>query len=364
MSKILVVCTTDSMITNFLIPHITDLENKGNEVWCASSKTGPFFDNILKEGISAIEIPFERSPFSLKNITAFCKLRKFIRENQFDLIFCHEPVGGAMGRMVGHFEGIPVIYMAHGFHFFKGAPPKMRLFYLIEKFLSRWTDTLITINQEDYEASLKFFAKRKFKTNGIGIDTSKFNLHTNKLYIRQLLGIDLESVVILSVGELSERKNHRFVIEAISKLRNKHIHYVIAGEGEKHGELQKLIMQHNLNGNVHLLGYRTDINMLCNSADIYALPSLQEGLSVALMEGMSCSLPCVVTDIRGNNDLIVPQKGGYLVQVGDIDEMASSIKLLCNDPVMREKMGRFNREHVQNFDLEHVRYQFSKIFTS
>lgn len=362
MSKILIVCTTDSMITNFLIPHIKDLENQGNEVWCASSKTGSFFDNIKKVGIRIVEVPFERSPFKVKNIAAYCILHKFVRHNKFDCIFCHEPVGGAMGRIVGRLVGIPVIYMAHGFHFYRGAPMKMKLFYIVEKFLSRWTDTLITINQEDYEASLKFYSRKMIKTNGIGIDTSKFKLQPDRSYIRKLLGINSESVIILSVGELSDRKNHQFVIEAISKLRDKNIHYIIAGEGEKHEALQTLIIQHNLKENVHLIGYRTDINLLCNSADIYALPSLQEGLSVALMEGMACSLPCIVTDIRGNNDLIVPKKGGYLISVGDIDEMASSIKLLCNNPILRKTMGEFNREYVQEYDLEHVREQFSKIF--
>ena len=124
------------MFTNFLIPHIQNMQNKGYKVDCACSVTGDFF-GILKNryGFNMYEIGFKRSPFNLKNVSAFCKLNTLVRENNYDIIFCHEPVGGAMGRLVGCINNRKVIYMAHGFHFYKGAPAKMKLFYFVEKFL-------------------------------------------------------------------------------------------------------------------------------------------------------------------------------------------------------------------------------------
>ncbi len=120
------------------------------------------------------EIPCVRSPYSFSNIKAYKVLCALIKEKNFDTVFCHEPVGGAIGRLAGHHCSCKVIYMAHGFHFYKGAPKSRFFYYIVEKFLSRLTDILITINQEDYEASLRFHAKKCFKLNGIGVDTSKF----------------------------------------------------------------------------------------------------------------------------------------------------------------------------------------------
>lgn len=360
--KVLVLCTTDSMFTNFLIPHINNMQNKGYDVDCACSVTGDFFAILRDEfKFNMYEIGFERSPFSLKNISAFCKLNALVKKKKYDVIFCHEPVGGAMGRLVGHMNHCKVVYMAHGFHFYKGAPAKMKLFYLVERFLARWTDVLITINREDYEASLKFKAKKKVLTNGIGVDTSKFICEPNKTYIRQMLRVSEDNCILLSVGELIVRKNHESIIRAIKKINNPHIHFVIAGDGELTEYLHKLVKSLNLEYQVHLLGYRRDISKLCNSADIYVMPSLQEGLSVALMEAMSCGKPVIVSKIRGNVDLIDEGKGGYLVEAKDIDGYAKAITDLVSNTLLQKSFGDYNREKVKQFDIKKVITQIDEI---
>lgn len=360
--KVLILCTTDSMLTNFLVPHIKNMEKKGYYVDCACSITGDFFA-ILRDvfKFNMYEIGFERSPFSLKNISAFFELNALIKKNKYDVIFCHEPVGGAMGRFVGRLHHSKVVYMAHGFHFYKGAPAKMKLFYLVERFLARWTDVLITINREDYEASLKFKAKKKVLTNGIGVDTSKFICEPNKTYIRQLLRVSEDDCILLSVGELIVRKNHESIIRAIKKINNPHIHFVIAGDGELTEYLHKLIKSLNLENQVHLLGYRRDISKLCNSADIYVMPSLQEGLSVALMEAMSCGKSVIVSKIRGNVDLIDEGKGGYLVEAKDIDGYAKAITDLVSNSLLQKSFGDYNREKVKLFDIKKVINQIDEI---
>ena len=229
-NKVLVVCTTDSMITNFLIPHIRDLKNRGCQVDCACAQTGDFINIIRNNGIQVHKVDFHRNPFSFGNVKAFRQLCRLIKTERYNVIFCHEPVGGAMGRIVGHMYNCKVIYMAHGFHFFKGAPKKNRLFYYVEKFLSRWTDVLVTINQEDYDASKQFSCKNLVKLNGIGVDTTRFCYEPNRDYIKKIVGD--ENVVLLSVGELIPRKNHEVVIKAIASLNDKSIHYLVAGEGE------------------------------------------------------------------------------------------------------------------------------------
>lgn len=362
MKRVLLLCTTDSMITNFLIPHIKNMENKGYDIECACSITGDFF-NILKDqyGLKMNEICFKRNPFSFSNIKAFKQLNSLVKEKKYNVIFCHEPVGGVMGRIVGHFNKCKVVYMVHGFHFYKGAPSKMKLFYYIEKFLAHWTDLLITINKEDYQTSLKFKAKNKVLTNGIGVDTSKFSYNPNSDYIRKHFGLSSEDVILLSVGELIVRKNHEPVIRAISAIKASNIHYFIAGDGELMVYLDSLINELNLEDQIHLLGYRKDINKLCNSADIFIMPSLQEGLSVALMEAMSCGKPIIASKIRGNVDLIDEGNGGYLISPKDVNGYAKVISKLSSNKNDQMMFGRYNIKKVQNFDIKRVISQIDNL---
>jgi len=359
-NKILVVCTTDSMITNFLIPHIDDLKARGHQVECACSRTGQFMDMLVNDyHITTHEIDFYRSPFSFANIKALRDLLRLVKKGNYDVIFCHEPVGGAMGRFAGHLCGIKVVYMAHGFHFFKGAPKKNYLFYVVENLLARWTDVLITINSEDYLASTHFACDKRIKLNGIGVDTKKFSYEPNRDYINTI--VDKESVVLLSVGELIPRKNHEVVIKAIASLNDKSIHYLVAGEGELMSYLTNLATRLAICDQIHLLGYRTDINKLCNACDIYIMPSLQEGLSVALMEAMAAGNAIIASSIRGNTDLI-DANGGILVSPCDIKEYAVAIRKLADSKELRKQMGIYNIKRVKDYDISFVRKQMTEVF--
>lgn len=363
MKRILIVCTTDSMIWNFLIPHIKEMEKKGYYVECASSITGDFYNKLIEEcDIKMNEIPFERSPYNLKNFKAYGKLCQLVRSKNFDTVFCHEPVGGAMGRLVGHRCKCKVIYMAHGFHFFKGAPKSRIIYYWVEKVLSYYTDVLITINQEDYNAALKFKEKKCYKINGIGVNTSKFCEDDNlKYYLNKEFNLPSDAIKVLSVGELIPRKNHEVVIRAIGKIKNPKVYYFIAGDGELKEELEKLINTLNLGKNVFLLGYRTDIRQLCNSSDIFAMPSVHEGLSVALMEAMGCGKAIVGSKIRGNVDLIEQGKGGYLCPTTDTDMFARAIEKLVMSTSLRKKFGIYNQKVVKKFDIVSVKEQLMQI---
>ena len=355
MNKILIVCTTDSMIWNFLVPHIKALQNEGYNVECACSITGSFFEDLKNiQGLTMHKMDFCRSPYSLKNFNAYFELYKLVKKRNINLIFCHEPVGGAMGRLVGHRAKCKVVYMAHGFHFYDGAPKSARIYYLVEKYLSKYTDALITINQEDYKAAQCFYAKENYLLPGIGVDISKFISHPDPTYLRNELGIEKNETILLSVGELIPRKNHISVINALRRMKNSKVHYVIAGEGELEQWLKRMVAEFSTN-NIHFLGYRTDIDKLCNAADIFVMPSLQEGLSVALMEAMACGLPVIASRIRGNTDLIDDGKGGYLVDTINVKGYMEAIMKLYNNPDDRDKMGKFNMKKVQNYSIDNVK---------
>lgn len=355
MCRVLIVCTTDSMIWNFLIPHIKNLEKNGLFVECACSETGAFFDDLVeKHHIKMNKVPFKRSPFKLSNYSAYRRVCNIIKRDEINIIFCHEPVGGAIGRLAGHKYHCKVVYMAHGFHFYKGAPKSRILFYWIEKWLSKYTDTLITINKEDYETSQSFNAKETYKINGIGVDTSKFIYLPNKNYLRKELKIPSNSVVLLSVGELIARKNHEVVIRAMHKLNIPNIYYVVVGEGKLHRKLKQLIHKFNLDNNVFLLGYRNDINALCNSSDIFVMPSIHEGLSVALMEAMSCGKPIIASRIRGNVDLI-DDEFGILCDTFSIDDYAQAINKMYLNLDKWSNNGLKAIDAVKKYDIEAVK---------
>lgn len=363
MKKVLIVCTTDSMIWNFLIPHIQMLNSNGFDVECACSVTGDFFSKLETDyGIKMHEIEFSRSPYKVSNLRAFSALNNLVKINNYDIIFCHEPVGGVIGRIVGKINNCYVIYMAHGFHFYNGAPKINFIYYVVEKVMSKFTDVLITINKEDFLASKKFQANHNVLLPGIGVDTSEFSEKTETSNIREEIGIGEKDILILSVGELIKRKNHQVVIKALKVLNNSKVHYVIAGTGELKSELTTLVEDNNLTKQVHMIGYRTDINQLCCSSDIFVMPSLQEGLSVALMEAMACSKPVIASRIRGNVDLIDENKGGFLVDTCDVDSYVKALDMLIHSPIQCRTFGEYNNKKIKEYDIKNVKASLLEIF--
>ena len=313
--KALIVATIASFIASFEIDDILRLKSLGYEVHCATNfnvcNLTPKMERLYSLDIVKHQISFERNPLDINNISAYRQLKKVLNE-RFDIVHCHTPVGGVLARLLSrkyrnNEKGTKVIYSAHGFHFFKGAPVKnWILFYPIEWLLSWFTDILITINTEDYTfAKNHLHAKKVCYLPGVGIDTDKFNSNNiNIADTRNKLGLADDEIMLLSVGELSVRKNHILAIKAVSMLKNDKIKYFIVGEGSLKEMLQDFINELHMEKQIFLLGYRTDIVEMCSSSDMFIFPSLQEGLPVALMEAIACKTPVICSRIRGNVDLL------------------------------------------------------------
>lgn len=364
MKKILIVATVWGFF-DFLKNDIKLLQANGFEVHCATN-----FRNVNKPmqitNIVKHQVDFARSPLSKSNLKAIRQLSHVMKETSFDIVHCHTPVGGVVARLVaGKYRktGTKIFYTAHGFHFYKGAPLINWLVYFPVEWLCSWkTDLQITINREDYGRAKKtLHAGKTVYLPGVGIDLQEFNRNTAiTRQKKKELGVSDDETMILSVGELSKRKNHEIIIRALQNCDNRKIRYFIAGKGELKPYLQKLIKDMNLSGNVQLLGYRTDISELCKAADFFVMPSHQEGLPVALMEAMASGLPCICKNIRGNKDLIVPGKGGYLVDGKNVRSWTAAIeKMMISD---RKTMGTFNRNRVRNFSIDNVQRKMEKIY--
>lgn len=313
------------------------------------------------------DVPFCRNPFGLANMTAYRKLKQIIAEGDYDIIHCHTPVAAFLTRLAARKarkHGTRVIYTAHGFHFYKGAPLKNWLFYYpIEWLCAHWTDTLITINREDETlARAHMHAKEVVYVPGVGIDLSRFSpaalTAAEKVELRTSLGLLSGEKMLLSVGELIPRKNHRAVIRALAQMKNIPWKYYICGSGALASELAQLIRELDLTNRVFLLGYRADIPALCNCADLFIFPSLQEGLPVALMEAIACGAPVICSAIRGSRELV---QDGQLFAAGD--DLALSHKLsdcVANapDPMFVKR----NLENLESYQLENVKRQMAAIY--
>ena len=362
--KVLVVCTTDNMIWQFLLPSINMMKEMDAEVHCACNETGFWFEELqTKNELVMHKMPFERSPFKPANLKAYKALKNLMQEQKYELIYCHQPVGGVMGRLVAKKFGVPVIYVAHGFHFYKGCPKKNLLFKWIEKFCAKRTTALVTMNEEDYQASLKMKAKKKYKINGIGLDLTKYKKDEkfNRKEFRKSLGIAEDDFVLLSVGELNKNKNTLRLIDAVKSVENEKVKYLVCGQGPLEEEYKKRIADLGLESQIKMLGFRKDIPAILSSVDCFMMPSYREGLSKAMMEAMAYGLPVVASKIRGNVDLIGNNEGGILAFPYDTQGFADAIDLLLTEKELRKKFSRRNEEFIQNFAEDKVLEQIRTI---
>lgn len=312
-----------------------------------------------------------RNPFNIPEVLrAYRSAVAVLKSDEYTAIHCNTPIGGFVGRAAGKKCGVKkVVYQAHGFHFYKGAPlVNWLVFYPVERLLARWTDAIITINHEDYAFAQKKMKLRKggkvYYVPGVGIDTAGLAPDESvRQAKRQELGLGNEDVMLISAGDLNVNKNNTVIISALAKLQNKKIHYFLCGVGEKESDLRRQAEEAGISPNVHFLGYRTDMKALLQAADVFVMPSFREGLSRSIMEAMSAGLPCVVSKIRGNVDLVSEGQGGYLHAPTDADTAADAIAKLANDPKLRQTMREYNLEKVKQFDSSVVEQEIQKIYT-
>ena len=391
--KALLVASVASMIDQFNIPNIRLLQDMGLEVdvasnfergsTCPQEKVNQLLGLLDELCVNCYQVDFDRHTSNLMNhVKAYRQMNAVLRGERtplrethhpgggYALVHCHSPIGGVIGRLTAwRHGGIKTLYTAHGFHFYTGAPLGSWLaFYPLEKALAHITDTLITINGEDYERACRsFHTKGVYYVPGIGIDLQKFHpAQIDAMAKRRELGVGEDEILLLSVGELIPRKDHETVIRALARTGNRNFQYLICGKGPLQEELSALARQEGLDGRVQLLGFRTDIAELCQAADLFVFPSRQEGLSVALMEAIACGTPVLCSAIRGNTDLV--QDEGSLFRSGDVEGLAIRLRELMSGGrgALRQAMGdavAANYERLKKCDLVAVEAQMRQIYS-
>lgn len=375
MKKVLFTATVvKTHIMEFHIPYLQMFKQMGWETAVAARND---YENPADCQIpycdTYFDVRFERLPWKSANFAAYRTLKKIIEEGEYDIIHCHTPVGAMITRLAAigaRKRGTKVIYTAHGFHFFKGAPLINWLaYYPAEWLLAPLTDVLVTINQEDYALARKrLHAKRIEYVPGVGIDTGRFHGHGgNRAQKRRELGLAEDDFLILTVAEMTRNKNHAAVIKAMALLKDcreyEKMRYLICGRGERKAQLQALAAKLGVADHILFLGYRHDVPELCRCSDLFAFMSFREGLPVALMEAMSSGLPAVCTRIRGNTDLIDDGVEGIFVE-NDPRAVADAFLTLYRNPEQRLRLGAAAAEKVSRFDTRNVHQRMKEIYLS
>lgn len=378
--KALQLASVASMIDQFNIHNIEILQTLGYQVDVVADFTNPgtitneraedLKKRLENMGVRVFDsaIPRTLNPLAISN--AYKQVKELLKKENYSILHCHSPIGGVIARQVAkrlRKEGLKVIYTAHGFHFYDGAPLKNWLiFYPIEKYYSHYTDVLITINEEDYKrASEKFHAKKTVYVQGVGVDTEKYaHIMVDRIVKRKELGIPPESFLIVSVGELNKNKNHAVVIRAIAEIRDPIIHYAIAGKGGYKEKLLKIAKEQGIEEQVHLLGFRNDVPELYACADLCAFPSIREGQGIAALEGMAAGLPLVASDNRGMRGILVDRKNALICKYDDVSMFSKAIDQLVHDPQLRNKMGVANQKLASKFDVDVINRKMQEIYSS
>lgn len=366
--KVLFCATVDIHFKAFHLPYLKFFKEQGWEVHAAASGTEelPYVDKKHN-------VPFSRSPYHRTNIKAFMELRRIMAANNYDILHVHIPVSATLGRIAAmkHRKyGTRVLYTSHGHYYYKGAPLlSWFLYYPLEKLLARYTDCLITINEEDYQLSLRkqSGAKRIEKVRGMGVDLQTFGPVSGqeKERLRERHGFRKEDFILIYPAELNINKNQKVLIEAVALIKHKHpnIKLLLPGRGDMMESYRQLAERLNVGNMVNFLGYREDVSELIKLSDVSVASSIREGLGINLIEGMACGKPVIAVDNRGHRELVCEGVNGFLT-ANDPAAIAARLIEIIQSAELAEHMGKASLSLAKLFSLQEAGQQMFDIYQS
>lgn len=377
-AKILIITTVSGFLQKFEYNNVKLLKELGFEIYFASNFENPVYDcdraQLEQDSIQTIDIPIQKSPRMIKeNMVAFRILSDIVKKYDITHIHCHTPMGGVLGRLLKKkYKKLYVIYTAHGFHFYEGAPFINRTLYkAVERYLYRYTDQLIVINREDYKAAQKFrwysFSPTMGgwvdRINGVGVDPMRFRpMPEIRDEIRNELNIPADAFHLITAAEFSGNKNQKAVIQTMASIKDKEIYYSLCGNGFYEGELKRLVHDLDLEDRIRFPGYRSDMERILQSADAFIFPSIREGLGIAPIEAMMCSVPVIVFDNRGSREYATNGVNAIVCNMKDRDSLKRAILELDENAAYRRKLADNCRDSVMHFTIDEVEKTMRKLY--
>ena len=371
MKKVLLVATVQSHIGQFHRPLAEVLHNHGYEVHVAAHDN-LYFKNGLKLDFAdkVFDVPFSRSPKSKDNVEAYKRLKQILDNDHYEVVHCNTPMGGFVTRLAARNarkKGTKVFYTAHGFHFYDGAPKKNWLiYYPIERFFSRMTDTLITITREDYILASEKFQCHIEHMHGVGVDGKRYFKASaeEKMAMRKKMGYSVTQKLILCIGELNQNKNQTMAIKAMHKVVEQFPDalLILAGNGPREEFLKEFIRQEGLEKNIQMIGYVTNLQDYQHIVDVQVCCSKREGLPLNVVESMLSGNPVVASFNRGHRELIENGKTGYIVAVDDSEKMAEKVLLMLQDEKQKQYIETNAMMFAQQYTFDNVKKELKAIY--
>lgn len=366
MKKVLFVSNVLSHIYAFHLPYINWFKEQGFEVHVMANSNGQQAQGFDKY----YDVKIERSPFSLKNLAAYRAAKKIIDSEKYDIVHCHTPMGGVIGRLASRKirkQGAKVLYTAHGFHFYNGASKiNWLLYYTMEKFLAPCADCIITINEEDYRNAKEKFESPKTRVErirGIGVDINRFSPSGDKEALKKANGYE-GKFLLTYAAEFIPRKNHRFFVDAAKELVKKcpNVKILFAGKGELAEETKKHAEQLGVGDYIDFLGFCTNMPDVLRLSDVLISASVEEGFGINIIEGMASGLPAVVSIVRGHKEMVINEQNGYLVDVNNSSEFCDKIETLYYDKEQYRAMSEQATITAEKFSIENSLKQMEQIY--
>ena len=335
MKKILYVTTIDLTMNTFLVSHILELRKKGYQVDCACNIQNVLDKKLKQNGVRNYHINFSRNPLSINNFKAMKEIRELQKKNHYDVVHVHTPVASFVTRYALKNKKVKLVYTCHGFHFYKGAPIlNWLVYYPLEKLSARWTDRIITINNEDFQRAKTFKIRNNGEVllmHGVGINLDDYAIENfDRDTYRKKFGIGNDDFMVLILAEINENKNHIQIIKALSLMEDSSkIKVICAGKGPLKEKLEKQVEKLGLKKNIKFIGFRNDVKELLNSCDCVGLFSKREGLGKCLLEGLILKKKILATKTRGSLTLIKnDDENAMLCEIGNYFELKEKIEAI------------------------------------
>jgi len=321
--------------------------------------TDPVFQRAIRQhglGLVSLDV-IRREIRPLWDLAGLVRLSNFLRRERYDIVHTHTSKGGFVGRLAARLAGVPVIvHTAHGFAFHERSPRSARHCYsALERIASRWCDRIVSVSDFHRRWALELGICSPSKIlaipNGIA---ALANPEIPRADLRRRLGVRERDLLVLSMARLAPDKGLEYLIEAATMLlrSERQFQIVIAGEGPLRTQLEDLARNLGVADWVAFLGFREDVSDLLAACDLVVLPSLREGLSIALLEAMAAGKPIVATSIGSHRELASQADIARLVPPTDAAALCNAILQLAPDAALRTHLGINARTLYENHYTE------------
>ena len=321
-------------------------------------------------GVEFLEVPnLVRAISPLQDLQAIWTLWRIMRQGGYQIVHTHTSKGGLLGRIAARLAGSPiVIHTPHG-HVFYGYYGRMltRLFIGLERWVAGFTDRIVALTQREVDeyAALGVARPEKCAVIHSGVDFAPFtDDKDSRQAVRTEWNIPVQALVIGTVGRLTAVKGQADLVEACARLREQgcDIWLVLIGEGEERENLERRARQLEISEWVRIPGWREDVHRALRALDIFALPSLNEGMGKALVEAMYAELPCVAAAVGGIPELIESGHHGVLVEPGKPDQLTLALGELSADLEKRRALGTAARARAVEYSVEKMIEKIEELY--